>query len=87
MDQQSVRQSLERLRAALDSGAPLDDQIKADLASLDMDIRRALEGDVARVESGLTERVREISVRFAERHPTAAAVLRELGTLLEGIGA
>ncbi|MDE2255475.1 MAG: DUF4404 family protein [Betaproteobacteria bacterium] len=87
MDQQSVRQSLERLRAALDSGAPLDDQIKADLAALDMDIRRALEGNVARVESGLTERVREISVRFAERHPTAAVVLRELGTLLEGIGA
>ena len=76
MDQQSVRQSLERLRAALDSGVPLDDQIKADLAALDIDIRRALEGDAARIESGLRDRVREISVRFAERHPTAAVVLR-----------
>lgn len=87
MDQQTVKQSLDRLRAELESGMPLDEPLKSELARLDADIRRALDSDPARNESGLSQRVRELSLRFAERHPTAAVVLRELGTLLEGIGA
>ncbi len=87
MDQQTVKQSLDRLRAALESGVPLDDQLKSELARLDTDIRRALDDEAQRSETGLTQRVRELSLRFAERHPAAALVLRELGTLLEGIGA
>ncbi len=87
MDQQTVKQSLDRLRAALESGVPLDDQLKSELARLDADIRRALDDEAQRSETGLTQRVRELSLRFAERHPAAALVLRELGTLLEGIGA
>lgn len=87
MDHQSVKQSLERLRAALESGTPLDDKLKADLASLDADIHRLIDGQAPQAGSGLVERARELSLRFAERHPTAAMVLRELGTLLEGIGA
>ncbi|NNM64735.1 MAG: DUF4404 family protein [Burkholderiales bacterium] len=87
MDQQTVKQSLDRLRDALDSGVPLDDQFKSELASLDADIRRVLDDQAGQNEIGLTQRVRELSLRFAERHPAAALVLRELGTLLEGIGA
>ncbi len=87
MDQQTVKQSLDRLRAELESGVPLDEQLKSELARLDADIRHALDSDSARTETGLTQRAREMALRFAERHPTAAAVLRELGTLLEGIGA
>jgi hypothetical protein len=87
VDQQTVKQSLDRLRAALESGVPLDEQLKSELARLDDDIRHALDSDSARTETGLTQRVREMALRFAERHPTAAVVLRELGTLLEGIGA
>ncbi|MDE2121680.1 MAG: DUF4404 family protein [Betaproteobacteria bacterium] len=85
MDSPSVKQSLERLREALDSGAPLDPALRAELAALDADIRRALGADEQ--AQGLAPRVREMSLRFAQQHPTAAAVLRELGILLEGIGA
>jgi hypothetical protein len=87
VDHQSVKQSLDRLRAALESGAPLDDQLKSDLAALDADIHRLIDGQPPQAETGLVERARELSLRFAERHPTVALVLRELGTLLEGIGA
>ena len=86
----SVKQSLDRLREALESGAALDAGLRADLAALDSDIRRALgaqQTGQADQASGLAQRVREMSLRFAQQHPTAAAVLRELGVLLEGIGA
>ncbi|MBU6442102.1 MAG: DUF4404 family protein [Betaproteobacteria bacterium] len=83
----SVKQSLDRLREALESGAPLDAGLRADLAALDADIRRALGAAQAEQAQGLAQRVREMSLRFAQQHPTAAAVLRELGVLLEGIGA
>ncbi len=85
MDSSSVKQSLERLCEALESGAPPDPALRADLAALDADIRRAL-GASAEAQ-GLAQRVRDLSLRFAQQHPTAAAVLRELGVLLEGIGA
>lgn len=83
----SVKQSLDRLREALESGAPLDAALRDDLAALDADIRRALGTAEAAQARGLAQRVRELSLRFAQQHPTAAAVLRELGVLLEGIGA
>ena len=87
MDSPSVKQSLERLREALDSGTPLDPALRAELAALDADIHRALGTDGQSAVHGLAPRVRELSLRFAQQHPTAAAVLRELGILLEGIGA
>ena len=87
MDSPSVKQSLERLREALESGASLDPELQAELAALDADIRRALGTGQAPQAGGLAQRVREMSLRFAQQHPTAAAVLRELGLLLEGIGA
>ncbi len=83
----SVKQSLDRLREALESGAELDAGLRADLAALDADIRRTLGTQPPAEAQGLAERVREMSLRFAQQHPTAAAVLRELGVLLEGIGA
>jgi hypothetical protein len=82
-----VKQSLERLREALDSGAPLDASLREELSALDADIRRALGAPEPVQVRGLAPRVREMSLRFAQQHPTAAAVLRELGILLEGIGA
>lgn len=85
MDPQSVKQNLEQLRAALESGAPIDPALKDELAALDADIRRAIEGGA--VGAGLMQRAAAMSLRFAEQHPTTAAVLRELGVLLEGIGA
>ncbi len=87
MDSPSVKQSLERLREALDSGAPLDASLREELGALDADIRRALGAPGPVQVHGLAPRVREMSLRFAQQHPTAAAVLRELGILLEGIGA
>ncbi len=83
----SVKQSLDRLREALESGAELDPGLRADLAALDADIRRALGAQQEAQAQGLAQRVREMSLRFTQQHPTAAAVLRELGVLLEGIGA
>ncbi len=87
MDSPSVKQSLDRLREALDSGAPLDPALHDELSALDADIRRALGAAEPARAQGLAQRAREISLRFAQQHPTAAAVLRELGILLEGIGA
>jgi hypothetical protein len=84
---QPVKQSLDRLRELLDSGAPLDDALRDELAALDADIRRALGEPTPQGGAGLMQRARDLSLRFAEQHPTAAAVLRELGVLLEGIGA
>ena len=85
MDPQTVKQNLEQLRSALESGAALDDTLRQELAALDADIRRALESGQG--AGGLMGRATALSLRFAEDHPTAAAVLRELGVLLEGIGA
>ena len=87
MDNQSVKQSLDRLHQLLESGAPLDDAPKQELGALDADIRRALDASAPAGTGGLMQRARELSLRFAQQHPTAAAVLRELGVLLEGIGA
>ena len=87
MDHQSVKQSLDRLHQLLESGEPLDDALKQDLGALDSDIRRALDAGAPGTGGGLMQRARELSLRFAQQHPTAAAVLRELGVLLEGIGA
>ncbi len=87
MQSPSVKQSLDRLREALESGDALDPQVRSELAALDDDIRRALAAPAPDQAQGLAQRVREMSLRFAQQHPTAAAVLRELGVLLEGIGA
>ena len=87
MPNQPVKQSLDRLRELLDSGAPLDAALRDELAALDADIRRALGEPTPQSAAGLMQRARDLSLRFAEQHPTAAAVLRELGVLLEGIGA
>lgn len=86
MDQQSLKHNLERLREALDKGGPIDDALKAELSALDADIRRVL-AEPAPAGDGLVARARELSLKFAAQHPTASAVLRELGVLLEGIGA
>jgi hypothetical protein len=87
VDQQSVKQSLERRRGALQLGAPLDDELRGELAALDADIRHALAQSPTPGLGGVLQRARDLSLRFAQQHPTAATVLRELGVLLEGIGA
>ncbi len=85
VDQQSLKYNLERLREALDNADPIDDALKAELSALDADIRRVL--DAPAPAAGLVARSRELALKFSAEHPTAAAVLRELGVLLEGIGA
>ena len=89
MNTNNLKQALIELKAALDSGEPLDPEMVALLKTLDVDIQTRLQQSTASPadeESVLTVRSREISARFAAEHPHLEPVLRELTDTLHRIG-
>ena len=84
MERQELSRLLDALRAELESGKPVDADLRASLAALDCDIRKVLAepapvAPTAEGESGdLTERARELEARFAADHPYLTSALNDL---------
>ncbi len=94
MSSERVRELLKQLRTELDD-ADVDDETRALMRDLDDDIHRTLEssGDPVDATSAdanpvdaLTERAKEMEVRFAVEHTVAERILREIVDTLAKIG-
>ena len=84
MSSERVRELLKQLRAEL-SGADVDDETAALMRQLDSDIQHTLDAS-GHPGDALTERAKEVEVRFALNHPVAERIVRELVDSLAKIG-
>jgi ABC-type transporter Mla subunit MlaD len=92
MSDTQIRDTLQRLHTVLQSQPQIDPELKALLQTLDQDIRHALEHAAEQPGGGaqandLAEQTQSLAARFAVEHPNIDLVLRELRSLLLGIGA
>ncbi|HET8869005.1 MAG TPA: DUF4404 family protein [Aquabacterium sp.] len=85
MDNQKIKETLQQLHTALESGSRPDPELRTLLQTLAQDIHRALEAPTptAQGEDTLEDRAREISAKFAAQHPYLEATLRDL---MDGLG-
>lgn len=90
-----LKSHLKNLHEDLSRTPEVDAELRVLLTQLDGDInallrqREASQGQLQPVtveEDGLTERAREISARFAARHPKLEPALRELSNMLASMG-
>lgn len=90
MSDTQIRQTLQRLHTVLQSQPELDPELKSLLQTLDRDIHAALENKpdqtAAQEKGDLAEQAQTLATRFAAEHPNIDLMLRELRTLLLGIG-
>jgi hypothetical protein len=94
--QEDIRRALADLRRQLETSAPLDAELRSQLADLDRDIHRALAqpplaGEPAAASAApdddpLVGRARDASARLASEHPLLEATLRELADKLGKMG-
>ncbi|MFC5473173.1 DUF4404 family protein [Paraherbaspirillum soli] len=96
----SIKASLQKLHAELESSGPVDAELKALLQTLDSDIQQLLEKNPtetpaatvtavapeAEIRSELVMRAQEISARLAANHPLLEAVLRDISRRLADMG-
>ncbi len=91
MSDTQIRDTLQRLHTVLQSQPQLDPELKTLLQTLDRDIQAALEHkqneSTAAAETGdLAEQAQTLATRFAAEHPNIDLALRELRSLLLGLG-
>jgi len=90
MDKQELAALLKKLQAELESGQPVDGQLKQQLQALDQDIQKVLAQDSPQAQStdeaSLGERATEIEARFASEHPYLASTLRDVMDTLGKMG-
>ncbi|CAN5287936.1 hypothetical protein BH11PSE11_BH11PSE11_08070 [soil metagenome] len=88
MAAESLKESLKKLHANLDSAGELDPELKEMLEMLDADIQTLLMKDEqTSSEAGdLADQAQAISAKFAAEHPRIEPVLRELGNILASMG-
>ncbi|MGC9162959.1 MAG: DUF4404 family protein [Thiomonas sp.] len=90
MSDTQIRQTLQRLHTVLQSQPELDPELKSLLQTLDRDIHAALENKpdqtAAQGKGDLAEQAQTLATRFAAEHPNIDLMLRELRTLLLGLG-
>lgn len=92
MSDTQIRETLARLKAALDKQPDIDPELAGLLRSLEADIEQALASAAGRSEGAeptagdLSDQVQSLAARFAVAHPNIDLVLRELRSLLLGIG-
>lgn len=92
MSDTQIRDTLQRLHTVLQSQPELDPKLKNLLQTLDQDIQAALErkqnekGDAALETGDLAEQTQTLATRFAAEHPNIDLALRELRSLLLGVG-
>lgn len=87
MNHDTLESSLKALQAQFHSLDKTDPQVRQLLVELDADIRDLL-GPGENHTSGvdLAEQARDLSARFAVRHPQLEPILRDLGNLLSNMG-
>jgi len=88
MGSDALKDKLRELHSSLDSASVPDAELTQLLRVLDADIRGLLAKQPGVVDdaAGLATRTREISARFASRHPQLEPMLRELTDMLARIG-
>ena len=93
MSDTQIRETLQRLHTVLQSQPDLDPELKTLLQSLDRDIQSALSRQQAPAsgadvgeEGDLATQAQTLATRFAAEHPNIDRALRELGSLLLGLG-
>ena len=90
----NLKESLQKLHATLESGAPVDPEIKALLQTLDADIQKVLANNadatlstpVEEASSDLVNQAQKISARLAVRHPHLEPVFRDIADMLTKMG-
>lgn len=90
----NLKESLQKLHATLESGAPVDPEIKALLQTLDEDIQKVLanttdaapDRSTEEASSDLVNQAQKISARLAVRHPHLEPVFREIADMLTKMG-
>ena len=90
----NLKESLQKLHATLESGAPVDPEIKALLQTLDADIQKVLanntdaapDASTEEASSDLVNQAQKISARLAVRHPHLEPVFREIADMLTKMG-
>lgn len=90
MDKQELASLLKKLQTELESGQPVDAQLKQQLQTLDQDIQKVLAqgSPLAREadDTSLENRAQEIEARFATEHPYLASTLRDVMDTLGKMG-
>ena len=86
MSDSQIRDTLQRLHSVLQSQPQLDPELKSLLQTLDHDIQQALEHKQPHTTSDLSEQAQTLATRFAAEHPNIDLALRELRSLLLGVG-
>lgn len=91
MSDTQIRDTLQRLHTVLQSQPQLDPELKSLLQTLDQDIQTALEHKQGEPTAGpeatdLAEQAQTLATRFAAEHPNIDLALRELRSLLLGVG-
>ena len=88
MDTNSLKDTLQSLRANLEATGNVDPEVRTLLQALDRDIRQLLdrEAQPAPNTSGLVERAQAISARLATQHPHIEPALREVADMLARMG-
>ncbi|NMM28126.1 MAG: DUF4404 family protein [Glaciimonas sp.] len=88
MNTNSLKQTLTRLHANLETAENVDPELKEILRVLDNDIHKLLEKDTTdtTITDELIDRSQAISAQFAARHPQLEPILRELGQILNRMG-
>ncbi|CQR34576.1 conserved hypothetical protein [Thiomonas arsenitoxydans] len=85
-----IRDTLQRLHTVLQSQPAIDPELKSLLQTLDRDIQAALERkqteSAPAPNDDLAEQAQTLATRFAAEHPNVDLVLRELRSLLLGLG-
>ncbi|MDE1978479.1 MAG: DUF4404 family protein [Betaproteobacteria bacterium] len=90
MSDTQIRDTLQRLHTVLQSQPAIDPELKSLLQTLDRDIQAALERkpteSAPAQNDDLAEQAQTLATRFAAEHPNVDLVLRELRSLLLGLG-
>ncbi|MBI5924217.1 MAG: DUF4404 family protein [Aquabacterium sp.] len=90
MDKQELASLLKKLQTELESGQPVDEQLKLQLQTLDQDIQKVLAqgSPLAREadDTTLEDRAQQIEARFATEHPYLASTLRDVMDTLGKMG-
>ena len=90
MSDTQIRDTLQRLHTVLQSQPTVDPELKTLLQTLETDIQAALERQQTSPEptqsDDLAEQAQTLATRFAAEHPNIDLALRELRSLLLGMG-
>ncbi|CUA94924.1 DUF4404 family protein [Thiomonas bhubaneswarensis] len=90
MSDTQIRDTLQRLHAALQAQPTVDPELKGLLQTLEQDIQAALDRQQTQPEpapsNDLAEQAQTLATRFAAEHPNIDLALRELRSLLLGLG-